>query len=113
MALWLVDPPSAHYHLAAYSREGYEVSASYAIFEVALRHLATLGVRWVDLGASPGSGAAQDGLERFKSGWANDSRMAHLCGRVLDRAAYERLSRESEGGWFPAYRAAERDLGGA
>ena len=86
MALWLVDAPTAHYHLAAYSPEGYEVSASYAIFDRALRHLRARGVRWVDLGGSPDAGSA-NGLERFKRGWATGGRAAYLCGRVLDRAA--------------------------
>jgi hypothetical protein len=113
MALWLVDAPNAHYHLAAYSRKGYEVSASYAIFDHALRHLHAQGVRWVDLGGSPGTGPPADGLERFKRGWATHERIAHLCGRVLDRNAYERLSRGRDAAWFPAYRAAERDLGAA
>jgi GNAT acetyltransferase-like protein len=106
MALWLEDAPTAHYHLAAYSPEGYEVSASYAIFDRALRHLRAQGVRWVDLGGSPDSGSAE-GLERFKRGWASDERTAYLCGRVLDRGAYERLAAGRSGEWFPAYRAAE------
>jgi Acetyltransferase (GNAT) domain len=110
MALWLADAPTAHYHLAAYSTEGYEVSASYAIFERSLRHLRAQGVRWVDLGGSPDSGAA-DGLERFKRGWASGERTAYLCGRVLDRAAYERLATGRGGNWFPAYRAAEGNGG--
>jgi CelD/BcsL family acetyltransferase involved in cellulose biosynthesis len=103
MALWLSDPPSAHYHLAAYSNEGYEVSASYAVFELALRHLRELGVRLVDMGGSADTGQG-DGLDRFKRGWANEERVAHLCGRVLDRPAYERLAAGRAGGWFPAYR---------
>jgi hypothetical protein len=113
MALWFEDAPNAHYHLAAYAPEGYEVSASYAIFERALRHLRAQGVRWVDLGGSTGTGSATDGLERFKRGWASGDLTAYLCGRVLDRAAYERLAAGLSAGWFPAYRAAERDLGGA
>jgi hypothetical protein len=113
MALWFEDAPDAHYHLAAYSPEGYEVSASYAIFEHALHHLRARGVRWVDLGGSTGTGSATDGLERFKRGWASGARTAYLCGRVLDRAAYERLAAGLSREWFPAYRVAERDLGGA
>jgi Acetyltransferase (GNAT) domain len=108
MALWLADPPVAHYHLAAYSAEGYEVSASYALFDLALQHLEGRAVRLVDLG-----GAAADGLERFKRGWANEARTAYLCGRVLDRPVYERLAGGHGAGWFPAYRAGERDLGAA
>jgi hypothetical protein len=103
MALWLSAPPIAHYHLAAYSPAGYEVSASYAVFDVALRHLRELGVRLVDIGGSADAGPGE-GLDRFKRGWANDERVAHLCGRVLDRPAYERLTGERASDWFPAYR---------
>lgn len=112
MTLWLADAPCAHYHLGAYSAAGYEVSASYAVFDCALRHLRDHGVRWVDIGGPPGDEAG-DGLERFKRGWANSERSAHLCGRVLDSAAYQRLSAGRSSGWFPAYRAAEHDLGAA
>jgi hypothetical protein len=108
MALWLADPPVAHYHLAAYSASGYEVSASYALFDLALRHLREHAVGRVDLGGSTG-----EGLDRFKRGWANEQRTAHLCGRVLDRPAYERLAAGRATEWFPAYRAGERDLGAA
>jgi hypothetical protein len=99
VALWLEDAPNAYYHLAAYSPAGYEVSASYALFAAAFDHLRELGVRLVELG-----GADSDGLLRFKRGWATGERVAHLCGRVLDRAAYDRLARSSD--WFPAYRDA-------
>ena len=54
-------------------------------------------MRCVELG-----GADRDGLTRFKRGWATGERIAHLCGRVLDRAAYSRLAGPSD--WFPAYR---------
>jgi Acetyltransferase (GNAT) domain len=97
MTLWLADAPRAYYHLAAYSQAGYEVSASYALFDAAFAHLRALGVRLVELG-----GAERDGLTRFKRGWATGERIAHLCGRVLDRAAYARLAGPSD--WFPAYR---------
>ena len=57
MALWFEDAPNAHYHLAAYSPEGYEVSASYALFAAAFDHLRERGVRRVELGG--GAGAAR------------------------------------------------------
>jgi GNAT acetyltransferase-like protein len=102
MALWLEDAPNAYYHLAAYSPPGYEVSASYALFQLAFDHLRELGVRRVDLGG--GTSLEEDGLTRFKRGWANDERVAHLCGRILDRTAYTELTRAGESQWFPAYR---------
>lgn len=116
MALWFEDAPNAYYHLGAYSPEGYEVSASYALFAAALDHLRDSDVRWVDLGGPAGAGSRDDGLVRFKRGWASEERTAYLCGRVLDRAAYARLAGRHPGGppeWFPAYRAADRDLAGA
>jgi Acetyltransferase (GNAT) domain len=113
MALWLEDRPCAHYHLGAYSSAGYEVNASYAVFDRALRYLEDRGVRWIDIGGSAGDGGADDGLDRFKRGWANETRTAHLCGRVLDRDAYRHLTGSRPTDWFPAYRASERDLGAA
>jgi hypothetical protein len=104
IALWLEDAPNAWYHLAAYSAEGYEVSASYALFAVALDHLRDLGVGRVDLGGAAGTADADDGLTRFKRGWATYQRTAYLCGRVLDREAYDRLAGEGVSDWFPAYR---------
>ncbi|MDQ3849118.1 MAG: GNAT family N-acetyltransferase [Actinomycetota bacterium] len=115
MTIWFEDAPNAYYHLGAYSREGYAVSASYALFAVALDHLRDRGVRRVDLGGGAGAGSAGDGLVRFKSGWANGQRIAHLCGRILNRPAYERLAERAGGSatsWFPAYRANDPDLAG-
>jgi hypothetical protein len=112
MALWFEQAPSAHYHLAAYSPAGYEVSASYALFAVALERLRNVGVRWVDLGGAAGGASREDGLTRFKRGWANEERTAQLCGRVLDHAAYDRLAEGHPGRWFPAYRAPDREVMG-
>jgi hypothetical protein len=110
MALWFQDGPDAWYHLAAYSPAGYAVSASYGLFAVALDVLRDRGVLRVDLGGSAGASSREDGLTRFKRGWADDERVAHLCGRILDHRAYERLSGRREGEWFPAYRSSDRDL---
>lgn len=116
MTLWFESAPNAHYHLGAYAREGYEVSASYALFVVALEHLRDRGVRWVDLGGGPGDGSQDDGLVRFKRGWASGERTALLCGRILDRSAYAQLADRGRGSttrWFPEYRASDADLAGA
>lgn len=110
MTLWLEDAPNAHYHLAASSKEGYECGASYALVATALEHLRARGVRWVNLGGAP-AGARHDGLAYFKRGWADAERPARLCGRILDRDAYVRLTGRARGAtaaWFPAYRANER-----
>jgi hypothetical protein len=110
MTLWIEQDDVAYYHLGAYSDAGYEAHASYALFDSALGFFADR-VRWADLGAGAGVVAnARDGLTRFKRGWSTGTRLAFLCGRVFDRAAYDRLVRvagTSGSAYFPAYRAGE------
>jgi Acetyltransferase (GNAT) domain len=106
-ALWLVDGPVAYYHLAAYTAAGYRSGASYALVGAALYHFAGKGLEWATLGAGAGLGEGDDdGLTRFKAGWASGTRPVYLCGRVLDRRRYDDLAAERGGdpAYFPAYR---------
>jgi lipid II:glycine glycyltransferase (peptidoglycan interpeptide bridge formation enzyme) len=107
MALWLTSSEHAYYHLGASSPAGYEVSASYALFAAALEHLRQQGTRCVDLGGVAGAESAEDGLSRFKRGWANSVLPAYLCGRIFDPRTYAQLSAAvgPATDWFPAYRA--------
>jgi hypothetical protein len=66
-------------------------------------------VRWLDLGGSSGLKAG-GGLGQFKGGWSTETRTAYFCGRVLDRARYDRITatRSMAGShYFPAYRTGE------
>ncbi|MBS3820390.1 MAG: GNAT family N-acetyltransferase [Planctomycetes bacterium] len=108
MTLWFVQGDRAYYHLGAYSQAGYDSKASFAIFADVIEHFRRDGVRWLSLGAGAGaSGDGDDGLNRFKRGWANAIRPAYLCGRVLDRSAYLALSGPGCSEYFPAYRRGE------
>ena len=111
MLLWFIQGEVAYYHLGAYSREGYEKGASYALFPAAIEHFASIGLRWLDLGAGAGTSTdGTDGLTRFKRGWSTETRTAFLCGRVFDASAYERITKMkgvAETGYFPAYRKGE------
>jgi hypothetical protein len=111
MSLWYVDGDVVYYHLGACNSRGYELAAMFAVFDVALRHFAALGLRWAELGGAAGWRATtEDGLARFKSGWANERRTAWFCGRVLDETAYQRLAtgrQHSQSGFFPGYRQPE------
>lgn len=110
MALWYVQGQVGYYHLAAYSDEGYRLRASFAIFWRALEYFAAGGLRWLNLGAGAGLQATEDGLTRFKRGWSTGTRTVYLCGRILDRAAYDTLVRAHTAGptaFFPAYRLGE------
>lgn len=111
MILWYVQNGVAYYHLGAYTDEGYELRASFALFRTALEYFADSGLRYANLGAGAGlGGAADDGLSRFKRGWSTCVRTAYLCGRIFRRQEYDRLVRARAVGatnYFPAYRKGE------
>jgi hypothetical protein len=111
MILWYLQNDVAYYHLGAYTDEGYELRASFALFRKALEHFAESGLKYANLGAGAGlGGAADDGLSRFKRGWSTCVRMAYLCGRIFDHHEYDRLVRARGIGatdYFPAYRKGE------
>jgi len=111
IVLWYRQGSCAYYHLGAYSDKGYELGASFGLFDFAIKHFADAGTEWLNLGSSAGvSAAATDGLGRFKKGWSTGVRTAYLCGRILDRPRYDELV-ETRGvgstNYFPAYRAGE------
>lgn len=111
MTLWLTHGDAGYYHLGAYSLRGYELGASFPIFHTAIEHFRSQGLRRLNLGAGAGIGAKQqDGLSRFKQGWANATLPVYFCGRIFDRDRYGKLSRDralSINGYFPAYRSGE------
>lgn len=109
MALFLRDGDRAYYHLGASSPLGYQMRASFGIFWTALERLARSDVRIVDLGAGP-SGTSDDGLVRFKSGWATQTLPTWLCGRIFSQSDYRDLVALTGTGnqvYFPAYRSDE------
>jgi hypothetical protein len=108
--LWYVVGDVAYYHLGAYTARGYELGSSFALFDRGLERFAAAGVAWASLGAGAGlDGALEDGLTRFKRGWATATRTAYLCGRILQRGVYDELSAARSPGtpYFPEYRAGE------
>lgn len=107
--LWYVQGDVAYGHLAAFSDAGYELDASYATKWTMLQHFAGT-VRWIDLAGSAGVRTTDDGLAAFKRGWSTGTKPVYLCGRVLQPAVYEELSRQRGDGdttYFPAYRQGE------
>jgi hypothetical protein len=105
--VWYRARDRAYYHLAAYTDRGYDANAAHALFWTGLHWLAEHGIRRVNLGGGMGPVEdPDDGLVRFKRGWATTSEPAWLCGRVCDPARYEALGRGRPGSaYFPAYRA--------
>ncbi|MGH9872777.1 MAG: GNAT family N-acetyltransferase [Pyrinomonadaceae bacterium] len=111
MVLWYQQQHRAYYHLGAYSPLGYDLRASFALFDQSIQYFAEQKIEWLNLGAGAGSGAdAKSGLNRFKEGWSTGTRTVYFCGRVFDRDKYEELSPARHLGttdYFPAYRAGE------
>ena len=68
-------------------------------------------MRWLGLGAGAGvTTSVEDGLTRFKKGWATGTRPASFCGRIFDSERYRELCRKGgadDGRYFPAYRSGE------
>jgi hypothetical protein len=104
MAIWFEHQGVAVNHLGASDGAGYAAGASYALYDSAIEHFARC--HRLDLGGAAGvAEAADDGLARFKRGFANAEATAFLCGAVLDQAAYAQLAGgRAATGFFPAYR---------
>jgi len=103
MAIWFEHEGVAVNHLGASDAAGYAAGASYALYDAAIEHYAQC--HHLDLGGAAGfAEAGDDGLARFKRGFANAEATAFLCGAVLDQAAYTRLAGRIQTGFFPAYR---------
>lgn len=107
--LYYLDGEVAHAHLSAYAARGYDRSVSYPMIAAAHEYFATRA-SWINLGGAPASDAGTGGgIGHFKRGWTEQTRPTFLCGAVLDRAAYDTLTRTRapDTDWFPAYRAGE------
>ncbi len=108
--LWYMQGDVAHSHLAAFSPQGYDLMAAYALYWFALETFAGKA-RWLNFGSGAGIGAqGSDGLTKFKKGWASETRMNYFYGRILDQDKYAGLvaARGQPGeGYFPAYRTGE------
>lgn len=111
MMLWYRQGDLAYYHLGAYSERGYEVRASFALFQHAIEEFARRGLRWLNLGAGAGAeSGGSSGLSRFKEGWSTGTRTAYFCGRIFNREKYNQIVKAKNipaTNYFPAYRLGE------
>lgn len=111
MLLWYAQGNRAYYHLGAFHQVGYNLGASFALFNYSLDYFGRHGFDWLDLGAGAGTEpGAESGLTRFKQGWSTGVRMAYFCGRIFDRRKYDEIVRAknvSQTNYFPAYRVGE------
>lgn len=102
---------TANGHLLALSERAYEARTTYALYEATLSAFEARGCRYYNLGGAAGArDDPEDGLAQFKRRWTGETRMAMLCGTILDADAAAALRAESgvvETGYFPHYRAPE------
>ena len=106
LQMWFVEGHRAWYHLGAHDQAGYRAGVSFGLFAAAFDLLRQDGIVVADLGGGAGlADDPNDGLTRFKAGWATSTATAWLCGAVLDPTAYVHLSRGRSSSYFPAYRA--------
>jgi lipid II:glycine glycyltransferase (peptidoglycan interpeptide bridge formation enzyme) len=106
--LVLINDYIAYAHLAAYTNEGYNISASYGNYWSTLVYCKQQGIRYFNLGGVAGHQEdPMDGLAKFKRGWSNERRKVYLCGRVFDSHKYESICLQYQIpniDYFPAYR---------
>ena len=111
MLLWYAQDSRAYYHLGAYSALGYDLRASFALFDYSIEYFTRLGLEWLCLGAGAGTGTnAESGLSRFKQGWSTGTRTAYFCGRIFDQEKYQEIVTARNvpaTNYFPAYRLGE------
>jgi len=111
MLLWYVQGDAAYYHLGAYSDRGYDLGASFALFNYSIEYFAQHGPVWLCLGGAAGTETAgTSGLTRFKQGWSTGIRTTYFCGRIFDERKYCELVRAQDmpaTKYFPAYRVGE------
>jgi len=108
--VWVHNAGRVHSHLAASSERGYACGAAYAVNDASLKHFA--GVELVNFGGPAGFVDQQeDGLARFKRGFANATARSYICGKILNPGQYRWLTEEKGVGhdqtYFPAYRASQ------
>jgi hypothetical protein len=106
--IWVDDGRRVLSHLAASSEDGYRCGAAYAVYDQSIRHFAEADV--VILGGGSGTrDDPDDGLARFKRGFANNQASAYICGAILDPARYLEITQQQSPSptspFFPSYRS--------
>lgn len=104
--LYIVQGNIVYFHLSAFSDEGYDLDASYAIMWIALQYFSNK-MRYMNLGGSVQSEDGSQGLDQFKKGWSSGTQKSYFCGKILDQEKYKTLVEKNgtqNSDWFPAYR---------
>jgi hypothetical protein len=105
--LYLEHGEVAYAHILGCSPVGYAQFALYGLLWCAIEHFRA-SAHWLDLMGVPGlADEGSEGIRQFKRGWTAETRMAWLCGSILDRPRYAELveaTGTAAATYFPAYR---------
>lgn len=101
--LFYVDGDVVRYHLGCYNEKGYDQCASFLLMYEAIKYFKQLGLKYLVLGGSSGSGE-EDGLDRFKKGWTSHTKKNYLVTKIINTKIYFSLSEGQESNYFPLYR---------
>ncbi|MBI9016344.1 MAG: hypothetical protein JEZ07_03680 [Phycisphaerae bacterium] len=99
-------------HVVGYSAEGYKNLCIYALYYTAY-DFSRNKVKWGNIGGVPGAQPDKvDHYKIFKQGWATETRMAYLCGRIFNKDIYDKLTIASgntpgKTNYFPLYRTGQ------
>ena len=108
--LYFVQGDVVYAHILGCNDVGYRLGALYAVLWTAVEHF-TGTARWIDIMGVPGkSEQGSDGIRQFKRGWTRETRMAWLCGRIINRERYDAIASATgttDASYFPAYRNGE------
>lgn len=107
--IWYTFKDLVFYHLGAQSEEGYENKSSFVLFNESINYFKGLGFKYVCLGSGSGLEKKEDGLTRFKRGWANCTTPVYMCTKILDTKVYADLTKcmDKSIQYFPLYRYGE------
>ncbi|CAH2031353.1 hypothetical protein [Trichlorobacter ammonificans] len=107
--LVIVQDDICYGHLVGSSELDQQLLAAYALYWSEIEYFSGRA-RWFDWGAGAGVAAADNGLTRFKKGWATETRMTWFCGKTCNPQRYAEMVQAAGSpatGYFPAYRAGE------
>jgi hypothetical protein len=103
-----LDRGRAYGHLISTTALGQRLLAQYALYWTAIEYFRGCATT-LHLGGLPDEPAPEKSrLAFFKSRWSTSTRMAHFCGRILNRKIYDCLTDRAgskAGDLFPAYRS--------
>jgi len=108
--LYLTQGDVVHCHLGVANEIGYKVGAIYALDWYSIEYFSGRA-HWINLGGGLDiSDSKNDGLSRYKKGWASDTRTVYLCGRIFNNEKYTEILKAKKiapTNYFPAYRHGE------